>query len=319
MRDDRDVRGPGRGRERGYGRGDVGADYEAPWVARPVGYGRSYTGPVSRSRGAQGAGRRRSELERRNVFEWGGGYVGGRGYGGTNYDLEHGYLVGGWGTERRGPSRGEARLSGAAMRRGYEWGEEAAASRFAGPYGPARYGYGPYHERLRRRRRSDEEIRRDVEDALFYDTWVDADRIQVEVSDGVVVLRGTLPDHREVRYAIDDAWDVDGVQGVRSELRVSARAPGAGERGDQRADTRVARRVDERGAAVEPARERKKERGKATGTAGGEEKGARKAAGSGGKHRRTAQPRAGRKAAHARAGGEEAAGASGAAGGGATS
>lgn len=96
-----------------------------------------------------------------------------------------------------------------------------------GTFGPARYGLGPYHQRLRKRQRPDEELKSDVEDALFYDTWVDAEAITVEVSGGVVTLRGELPDYDEVRYATDDAWDVDGVRGVRSELRVNSarRAP----------------------------------------------------------------------------------------------
>lgn len=92
----------------------------------------------------------------------------------------------------------------------------------SGPvYGPARYGLGPYHQRLRNRRRPDDEVRKEVEDALFYDTWVDAEAITVEVQDGVVTLRGELPDYYEVRYAADDAWDVDGVRGVRCELTVN--------------------------------------------------------------------------------------------------
>jgi osmotically-inducible protein OsmY len=57
-------------------------------------------------------------------------------------------------------------------------------------------------------------------DALFYDTWVDADAGEVSVKDGVVTLKGDLPDYEEIRYATDDAWDVEGVLGVRSELRV---------------------------------------------------------------------------------------------------
>jgi hypothetical protein len=92
-----------------------------------------------------------------------------------------------------------------------------------GLQGPARYGLGPYHERLRRRRRPDEEIQRDVEDAIFYDTWVDADAISVEVDEGVVTLRGELPSYDEVRFATDDAWDIDGVVGVRTKLRVPER------------------------------------------------------------------------------------------------
>lgn len=87
-------------------------------------------------------------------------------------------------------------------------------------YGPERYGLGPYHERLRRRRRPDDEIHTDVTNALFFDTWVDADAITVEVRDGIVTLRGRLPDYDEIRYATDDAWDVDGVVGVHCELEV---------------------------------------------------------------------------------------------------
>lgn len=90
-------------------------------------------------------------------------------------------------------------------------------------YGPARYGLGPYHDRLTRRRRSDEELRRDVEEALFFDTWVDADAVKVDVHEGVVILRGDLPSHDEVRYAVNDAWDIDGVIGVRPQLRVISR------------------------------------------------------------------------------------------------
>lgn len=90
----------------------------------------------------------------------------------------------------------------------------------SGRYGPARYGLGPYHERLRRRRREDTDLKKDVEEALFYDTWVDADAITVEVSEGVVKLRGVLPSYEEVRFATDDAWDVEGVVGVRPELTV---------------------------------------------------------------------------------------------------
>ena len=99
------------------------------------------------------------------------------------------------------------------------WEEEAL-------HGPARYGLGPYHERLRRRQRPDDELREEVEEALFYDTWVDADAVTVEVKDGIVTLRGELPDYDEIRYATDDAWDVEGVRGVRSELTVRTQARG---------------------------------------------------------------------------------------------
>jgi hypothetical protein len=106
------------------------------------------------------------------------------------------------------------------------WGEDAEEQWDDGSiYGPARYGLGPYYERLRRRRRPDEELQEEVEEALFFDTWVDADAITVEVEDGIVTLRGELPDYDEIRYATDDVWDVDGVRGVHSELTVRGEAP----------------------------------------------------------------------------------------------
>ena len=122
--------------------------------------------------------------------------------------------AGGRGASWHGRSGGAGDLNGPAA---YDGGEDW----FSRPiYGPERYGLGPYHERLRRRRRPDDEVQREVTDALFYDTWVDADAITVEVREGVVTLRGTLPSYDEIRYANDDAWDVEGVLGVHSELDV---------------------------------------------------------------------------------------------------
>jgi hypothetical protein len=115
---------------------------------------------------------------------------------------------GGWGG---GPDRYDAEYGTGS------WGEATPAPT---TYGPGRYGLGPYHERLRKRRRPDDELKEEVEEALFYDTWVDAEAISVEVKDGVVTLKGELPSYEEIRYATDDAWDVDGVVGVRSELGI---------------------------------------------------------------------------------------------------
>ncbi len=146
----------------------------------------------------------------------------------------------GW--HRHGPPQGPGFGRGMGPMRGGEYGGdfrphtgfgggggEAEHGRVAwdddgdeGPlHGPARYGLGPYHQRLRSRRRPDDELKQEVEEALFYDTWVDAEAITVEVRDGVVTLRGELPDYDEIRYATDDAWDVDGVRGVRCELAVN--------------------------------------------------------------------------------------------------
>lgn len=220
-------------RREGEGQGRRG--FDSPYDSTFHGYSLGYGGGALRSRGSYEAGQVRSGLNPRDEFEfrWGDGYVGGRGYGGTNFDLTHGYRVGGipryYRPRVERPAATSSSFSSPAARGGYAWGEEAQV--LTELYGPARYGYGPYFERLRRRRRSDEEIKADVEDALFYDTWVDADRITVEVEDGIVTLRGTLPNFDEVRFATDDAWDVDGVRGVRSEFEVGIVEPERGGEG----------------------------------------------------------------------------------------
>ena len=234
---------------------------------RTHGWGMGYDGGALRSRGSYQAGQRRSGMNARDAFEfeWGDGYIGGRGYGGTNYDYQHGYATGAPRRARRSQSSQpeqqsqqsapEREQSSPATRGGYEWGEERELYE---TFGPARYGLGPYHDRLQRPRRSDDEIQRDVEDTLFYDTWVDADRIQVSVREGVVTLSGELPDFQEIRYATDDAWDVEGVRGVRPELRVAGRQSSgrsderaAGERENARESGRSDERAsDERGAAT---------------------------------------------------------------------
>ena len=99
-------------------------------------------------------------------------------------------------------------------------------------YGPQRYGRGPYHERLRTLERDDGDIKRDVEERLFFDTWVDAQRIAVAVENGIVTLSGTLPTHEEIRYACDDAWEVAGVRGVHSALRLEQQGGAEAPSGD---------------------------------------------------------------------------------------
>jgi hypothetical protein len=124
-------------------------------------------------------------------------------------------VEGEWSGERGARGMGEP----AERFGGGDWSGEASP----GIYGPARYGLGPYYERLLNRKRPDDELKEEVEEALFFDTWVDAEAIEVEVDDGIVTLRGELPSYEEIRYATDDAWDVDGVRGVRSELAVRER------------------------------------------------------------------------------------------------
>lgn len=161
------------------------------------------------------------------------------GYGRTaGYDRDaarEAYTEGGFGPpfQRRALRGGNGGAYDADFRPHRGWGGGMPGPRDAGPvelddrtggalYGPARYGLGPYYRRLHQRTRPDDELKGEVEEALFYDTWVDAEAITVEVSEGVVTLRGELPDYDEIRFATDDAWDIEGVRGVRCELRVDA-------------------------------------------------------------------------------------------------
>lgn len=66
----------------------------------------------------------------------------------------------------------------------------------------------------------DDEVRERVIQSLRSDGFLDADAIQVEVSDRVVTLRGEVSDYMEARYAWDDAWDAPGVRGVISKITV---------------------------------------------------------------------------------------------------
>jgi osmotically-inducible protein OsmY len=69
-------------------------------------------------------------------------------------------------------------------------------------------------------KRSDEDIRRDVESALFYDEAVSSIGISVDVSAGNVTLNGKTSSDLEKRRAGDDAWRVAGVSNVANNLAV---------------------------------------------------------------------------------------------------
>jgi osmotically-inducible protein OsmY len=72
---------------------------------------------------------------------------------------------------------------------------------------------------------SDDEVRDAVYRRMLADAWVDPERIDVQVEDGVVTLTGEVDDFMEARYAWDDAWETDGVRGVVNNLTVRADQP----------------------------------------------------------------------------------------------
>ena len=68
--------------------------------------------------------------------------------------------------------------------------------------------------------RSDQDTRQDVVDALTCDIRVDASNLDVEVVNGVVYLRGTVPSYFEKRTATEIVNRIKGVVDVVNELRV---------------------------------------------------------------------------------------------------
>ncbi len=70
--------------------------------------------------------------------------------------------------------------------------------------------------------RSDDRIKEQVCDALERDHHIDASDIEVDVQQGIVILRGNVEDRRTKRLAEDCVEHLSGVKDVRNELSVNA-------------------------------------------------------------------------------------------------
>lgn len=69
-------------------------------------------------------------------------------------------------------------------------------------------------------RRSDSRIEEDINDRLSDDNWLDASEVDVKVSEGEVVLSGTVENRASKRRAEDLAESVSGVLNVENRIRV---------------------------------------------------------------------------------------------------
>jgi osmotically-inducible protein OsmY len=67
---------------------------------------------------------------------------------------------------------------------------------------------------------TDEQIKKNVVDQLYWDHRVDAADVQVEVSEGKVTLTGTVPTFTALNAATADAWEIADVKGVSNLLAV---------------------------------------------------------------------------------------------------
>jgi hypothetical protein len=141
-----------------------------------------HEGSTSRREGGQGQG--------------GQGYGG---YGGFGESRERGFEPGG-----RSPW-GESSFEQGEGGRGGQYPERGGQYAGRGPR-----GY----------RRSAERLKEEVCERLTEHGWVDASDIEVDVRDGEVTLRGTVPDRRMKRMAADLADEIRGVDDVHNEIRV---------------------------------------------------------------------------------------------------
>ena len=69
--------------------------------------------------------------------------------------------------------------------------------------------------------RSDEQIKKDIVDELYWDTSIDASKVSVTVDHGVVTLTGEVPTYGELTTARSAAWRIEGVLDVMDNLTVS--------------------------------------------------------------------------------------------------
>lgn len=91
-------------------------------------------------------------------------------------------------------------------------------------YGPPRSPYagrGPKDYQ-----RSDDRVREEICDCMTDDPMLDASEITVQVSNGEVMLSGTVPSREQKRRAEDVAERISGVKDVTNQLRISREADG---------------------------------------------------------------------------------------------
>jgi hypothetical protein len=88
------------------------------------------------------------------------------------------------------------------------WGKTAPTTDYSGR-GPKNW------------RRSDERIREDVSEALERDPKIDASEIEVDVKDGVVILKGSVEHRRHKRMSEDVIDMIPGVKDIRNEVSVN--------------------------------------------------------------------------------------------------
>ena len=119
------------------------------------------------------------------------------------------------GEASRTPDRGGYNEPGYGRYGGYRGNSGFANLEADEEYRPSYRGRGP-----KGYKRSDERIREDVCERLWYDHDVDASDIEVNVNEATVVLSGSVHDRYAKRRAEDIAESVSGVRDVQNQIRI---------------------------------------------------------------------------------------------------
>lgn len=72
--------------------------------------------------------------------------------------------------------------------------------------------------------RSDQQVLQDIRDTLAWDIRVDDCNVDVDVTDGVATLSGTVRTYSEKTVAVEDAWKIKGVKSVIDTITVTPEA-----------------------------------------------------------------------------------------------
>jgi osmotically-inducible protein OsmY len=198
----------GRGGDYGYGSnfGSSGSNFDRMSASDSTRNARDY------GRGS-GRGDRSNQSGRESLYGKSGGY------GGDYMNSERG-----WETENRGGSNRDDRgwWEKTSDEISSWFGDEEASRRRErdqrmsdGYQQTSHRGKGPKNYR-----RSDDRIRDDINDRLTDYPYLDASDIDVEISNGEVVLTGTVESRYAKRMAEDIVEDISGVKNVENRLRV---------------------------------------------------------------------------------------------------
>jgi len=91
-------------------------------------------------------------------------------------------------------------------------------------------------------KRSDERITEDINEELTQDADIDASNISVEVQNGEVTLKGTVPDRETKRRSEDIAESCSGVREVQNQLRVKREGESESEARKEKGDDKRSHR-----------------------------------------------------------------------------